>query len=1126
MTSLARFSLANRALVALVCVLAVAAGVFSAVTLRRELIPSLELPLAAVVTPYPGASPEVVETEVSDVVESAVAGVPGLVSTSSSSSSGLSSVTLELEYGTSVGEAQREVQQAVTRAARLLPEDVVPQVITGSVEDLPVVQLAVSAGPASGDGTVTQADLVRAVETVVLPDLEDVDGVRDASLSGAAGQQVLVALTPEGTTALAGAGLGPDAVAGALAANGVVAPGGTLTTEGRTLDVQVGSRLSTAEDVAAVPLAPGAAPAAEVLTVGDVASVASVPAPTTSLARTDGEPSIGIAVTRTPDGNTVAISDEVGALLPDLRAALEEQTGQDAALTVVFDQAPFIDSSVEDLAVEGVLGLAFAVLVILVFLLSVRSTLVTAVSIPLSLLVALVGLFAGGYTLNLLTLSALTISIGRVVDDSIVVVENITRHLRMPGADRRTAITTGVREVAAAVTASTVTTSAVFLPLAVVGGTAGELFRPFAVTVALALGASLLVSLTIVPVLCSWFLRVPEGASGAEGDGADGVVSAAAGPAAEPPDRLQRGYLPVLRASLRRPLLTLAAAVAVLAATVGLATTLETDFLGSSGQNTLTVTQQMPPGTSLEATDEAARRVEAVIADQPEVVTQQVTVGSSDPTAALFGGGAGGSSTASFAVTLALGDDAEALRDRLRAELDDLDGVGEVTTSLGQGGPGTEGVEVVVQAPDEASLREATAQVRDAVAGTPGAEDVSDDLAAELPTLTVAVDRERAAAVGLTEAAVGQAISARTQGSTIGVVESPDGAQDVVLRVGDAPTDVPALAELPLAAPLAPDGTVPLSSVAAVEEVAQPTSISRRDGRRSATVQAAVAADEAGGLGALSQELDQRLTDLELPAGASATLGGVSADQEETFGQLGLALLAAIAIVYTVMVATFRSLVQPVLLLVSIPFAATGALAVLAATDTPLGVAGLIGALMLVGIVVTNAIVLIDLVNQYRRRGLGVLDAVVEGARHRLRPILMTAAATVLALTPMALGLTGGSAFISQPLALVVIGGLVSSTVLTLVIVPVLYLLVERRSGHRMSRREYRRARREAARRALAAFDAEHAQAPGSAGGGSSDGGVSSDGSAGSQAPVAAARPDGATAGTNGAALPPRSVLR
>jgi len=1022
-----RFSLANRALIALITLVAVGAGLYSAGSLRQELIPSLQLPLAAVVTSYPGASPEVVEQQVTDVVESAVGGVPGLEGTTSTSSSGLSVVTVELEYGTGLTTAQQDVQTAVTRAQRLLPEGADAQVITGSIDDLPVVQLAATGGA-------SEADLAARLRDVVVPALEDVDGVRSVALSGTRADVVTLDVDP---AALAAADLGPDAITTALTSNGVVVPAGSVTTGGRTLDVQVGQQLTSAADVAALPVGPDTL-------LSDVARVTAAPAGATSVTRTDGAPSIGVAVTKRPDGNTVEVSAQVAELLPEL----EDSLGEGGRLTVVFDQAPFIEQSVEDLAVEGLLGLGFAVLVILVFLLSVRSTLVTAVSIPLSLLIALVALRAGGYTLNLLTLSALTVSIGRVVDDAIVVVENIKRHLDA-GEAKAAAIFHGTREVAVAITASTATTVAVFLPLAVVSGAAGELFRPFAVTIAVALVASLLVALTIVPVLSWWFLRdgsrrrrASTRTTGAPAAGASAVVAEQG----DHPDRLQRAYLPLLRSSLAHPVVTLLAAVLVLAGTVGLATQLKTDFLGSTGQNTLTITQELPPGTDLATTDAAAARVEALLADVPEVVTSQLTIGSGDAATAAFAGG-GSASTATFSVTLGLEDDATAVQERLRADVErlsaeaggeDADPLGTVTVSAGAAGFGSSGVAVSVTAADEDVLREATAAVRELVTATAGTQDVTDDLAAALPTLQVVVDREAAAAAGLSEAAVGQAVAARVQGATVGRVQTATGPSDVVLRLGAAPADVEALRRLPLAGPA---GVVPLSAVASVEEVAQPTSITRTDGQRSATVSAALGDTD---LGTVTADLTAGLADLDLPAGAQASIGGASADQEEAFGQLGLALLAAIAIVYVIMVATFKSLAQPLVLLVSVPFAATGALAALVVTGTPLGLAALIGALMLVGVVVTNAIVLIDLVNQHRRAGEALVPAILEGARHRLRPILMTALATMLALTPMALGLTGGGAFISQPLALVVIGGLFSSTLLTLVLVPVLYLLVER----------------------------------------------------------------------------------
>ena len=337
MSLLTRFSLANRALIALVTLVAVGAGLYSAGSLRQELIPSLQLPLAAVVTSYPGASPEVVEQQVSDVVESAVGGVPGLEGTSSTSSSGLSVVTVELEYGTGLTTAQQDVQTAVTRAERLLPEGADAQVITGSIDDLPVVQLAASGGA-------SEADLAARLRDVVVPALEDVDGVRSVALSGTRADVVTLDVDP---AALAAADLGPDAITTALTSNGVVVPAGSLTSGGRTLDVQVGQQLTSAADVAALPVGPGTL-------LSDVARVTAAPASATSVTRTDGAPSIGVAVTKRPDGNTVEVSAQVAELLPEL----EESLGEGAELTVVFDQAPFIEQSVEDLAVEGLLGSA------------------------------------------------------------------------------------------------------------------------------------------------------------------------------------------------------------------------------------------------------------------------------------------------------------------------------------------------------------------------------------------------------------------------------------------------------------------------------------------------------------------------------------------------------------------------------------------------------------------------------------------------------------------------------------------------------------------------------------------------------------------------------------------------
>lgn len=1044
MTKLTLFSVRNRALVALATVFAVLAGLWSANALPRELFPSLEFPILAVVTPVPGASAAVVEERVSAPMEFAAQRLSGVVEVTSTSSDGFSAVTIELDYGTDLGNAQTDLQRSVL-SVQDLPDGAEPQVFAGSIDDFPIIQLSATGGDDA-------ADLVRRLEELVVPDVEDIEGVRGVQLTGVADRLVRVDLDEEAALA---AGVDAGTVAQLLQANGVVVDAGTVLDGSTELPVQVGARIDSVEDIAALPLVvpatpaqpeaptseqPGADPAAQPeapasATLGDVAVVELSERAPTAYTRTNGEPSVGLQVTKTPDGNAVEISRALDELIPDLETVLAG-----GELVVVFDQAPFIEQSIEDLTTEGLLGLGFAILVVLVFLLSVRLTLVTALSIPLSLLVALLGLQVFGYTLNIFTLGALTIAIGRVVDDSIVVIENIKRHMAL-GEDRMTSIVTAVREVAGAITSATAATVAVFIPLGLVGGQVGELFRPFAFTVAIAMLASLFVALTIVPVLGYWFL------------GSSGGVSAKDLERADRPDRLQRGYLPVLRRALAHPVTTLALAGLVLVATGFGATQLKTDFIGSSGEDTLTVTLEMPTGTSLDDTDAAAQEVEAWLAGREDVESYQVVVGSSGGFETIFLGGGG--STATFAVSLDEGTDGDVFGEELQSQVPEPEG-GRLAVAGSTQQPGASNLEVVVSAADPDDLAAAAADVVDAVEAA-GGTDISNNLADTALSLRVTVDRDAAADVGLTETQVGQVVSAVSTGSTVGQVDLGADILPVVVEQGEAPQTLDELAAVVVGA--GPDGPVTLADVATLEQVDELAQITRVDGQRSAVIEASPTGDN---LGALTADLTQRLDGLDLPEGVQVELGGVSSDQADAFASLGLALLAAIAIVYLVMVATFNSLLQPILLLVSVPFAATGSLAMLLLTDTPLDVAAMIGMLLLVGIVVTNAIVLIDLVNQHRNRGASISEAVIEGSRHRFRPIVMTALATIGALTPLALAVTGGGAFISQPLALVVIGGLVSSTALTLILVPVLYLLVERAKERLAQRRETRRGRHEA----------------------------------------------------------------
>jgi multidrug efflux pump subunit AcrB len=1214
MTSLTRLSLANRMIVGLATLAIIVFGVLATLNLKQELLPSIQVPTAIVTASYPGVSPQIVADDVSEPLERALTGVSGVTKVQSTSSNGIATITVEWEYGLDPDTVVGDIRNAVDGIVPTLPDQVETEVITGSTEDIPVLLLAVAS-----DAPLEEAG--RQVENVAVPELSGIEGVRSVTVTGQETTQLLVTLRPPD---LRKHDVTAQAVTQTVQGQATITSAGSSFDKDLELAVEVGTSTNTVEQFQALQVPTPDGPVA-LSAVADV-NVDSIES--TSIARADGRPALSLAVLKDTDADAVEISHSVRAQIP----SLEQKLGNNTTITIIFDQAPLIEQSIEDLTVEGLLGLAFAVLVILGFLFSVRATLITAISIPLSLLIAMIALQLGEYSLNIFTLAALTVAVGRVVDDSIVVVENIKRR----AAGHRTLTTVdilaSVREVARAVTASTLTTVIVFAPVAIVSGVVGELFRPFAITVAVALGASLLVSMTVVPVLAYWFLRggaggpnqqQPEAQTAAE---RDGTTAEAVSHTAEETKvtRLQRGYLPILRFGLRQPFITLGAALLVFIATLGAATFLKTDFLGSvTDQTTLAIQQELPPGTRLSTTSAAAEQVESILQADPQVKNYLTTIGGS-----LVPGVPRGTNTAEFTVLLIEGARADALRPQLQQKMTELDAsAGEITVTMTNNEGTSNDLTVTVSSENSTDLQTGAKRIEQELETIPGLTDIRSNLEEQRKLLRVNVDKKKAASLGFTQADVGQAVSSALRGTPVGSVTIEGEQRDILVRGEEAddpsPSDIGNI-ELPVSQlqqqkaqekasdelankqqaladeqqrqaeqatadqeaelrkqrakledsrsdtvdelgktrrqladsrrqlarleanpprPPRPNPTIPpvpvtsdqlahqlqmeqwaqqvaqlaaavtqteqgidqieasidqidesieqldkqldtadeqaeeaaeqrekqeklqdeqealadirakpvkVKNVAKVQAVLAPTTVTQIEGTPSVTI---IATPEAADLGALTATIQGRLDAItDLPPGVTATLGGAAENQQEAFTQLGLAMLVAIALVFMIMVGTFRSLVQPLILMVSIPFAATGAVAGLLITDTPLGVPAMVGLLMLIGIVVTNAIVLIDLINQYRRRGQDLRSAIIDGARLRLRPIIMTASATIFALMPMALGLTGGGAFISGPLAIVVIGGLVSSTVLTLLLVPVLYSLVERRSERRRLR--------------------------------------------------------------------------
>ena len=1145
MSFLTRLSLKNRALIALISVVAIIFGIIGAGALKQELFPSLENPQATVTASYEGATPEAVEQEVTDPLEGALTALPEVEDMTSTSSAGSSSITVSTKYGEDSDDVVKALQRAVSQIQATLPDGVEPNVNTMGTDDIPVLALSVTSGA-------DEDKLAANLNDIAEPELKKIDGVSQVMIAGAKSKQVEITIRQDD---LEDEGANLDEIAGVLQSNGIPTSAGQLKTTDGSAPVEVGTRIRSVDAIKDLVINGKDDP----IKLSDVADVKIANEPVESISRTNGQPSLSVSIMKESDANTVDVSDAVAEKLPDL----EKSMGENTEFVSAFDQAPFIEQSIHDLLVEGGLGLFFAVLVILVFLLSVRATIITAISIPLSLLIAMVGLWMGGETLNMLTLGALTISIGRVVDDSIVVIEAIRRR-HASGGEKFANILAAVSEVSGAITASTLTTVAVFLPLAFVSGQTGEMFRPFALTATIALLSSLFVALTIVPVLAYWFLRQREAkvkltraekaeirrnrkgmlsdwrtekkaekkaskkqnilTSGrhdetAEASTAGTAVSAGAAPAGprygaadeeagevdelagmhSPVTRLQKTYMPVISFSTKHPVAMILIAILILAGTGAMIPQLKTELFGDTGQDSLQVAQTFDPGTDLDEASKQAEPVEKILEDNSDVESYQLSIGGTS-----FGFTDDSSITGTYIVNSKSGVSAQSISSKLQEEFDELKDVGQVEVQSQSSMPGAQTIDVTLSASDTEELDDATKAVTDKLEGVSGTQSVTSDVEAVQPVIEVKVDHKKAAEENLTEASIGQYVQRAMHGQNIGEVVIDNVSHSVLLfdrnadtvdklrdlkipgkpkettpAAGDAGAagagdagaagagdagagdagagagadgagagagggdagaagDPGAIAGAP--APTSEPRFITLDDVAEVKEIKTAPTIRHTDSQRSTTVSVTPEGDD---LGTVSTAVETALADVDVPDSVSIDTGGATQEQNEAFSQLGLAMLAAILIVFVIMVATFKSLLQPLILLVSIPFAATGSIALSLLTDTPLGLTSMIGLLMLIGIVVTNAIVLIDLINHFRARGVDLRAAIVHGARLRYRPILMTAAATIFALVPMALGLTGGGVFISKPLAIVVIGGLVSSTLLTLILVPVLYLLLE-----------------------------------------------------------------------------------
>lgn len=1010
MSFLTSMALRRPTVTVLAILLVLVSGVGAYRSLQVELFPQIDFPLVAVFVAYPSADPEGVVRSVTEPIEQAIADTPELESIQSTSSEGRSAIFANFRYGTDMVDAQAAIEAAVSGVA--FPDGVQePDVGRFNPDEFPVIQFSVVSGK-------PLPDLQEFVQSRIVPEISGLEGVMDVSLAGTVDRSVRVTVDAE---KMAANDIPLFQIAGALSENNLTLPAGLIFDGSQAIIAKTTHTLDSVQDIE--DLIVGGSAATGPVRLADVATVTLGNGTPDSIDRTNGKPGIGVSVTKQPDANTVDVTTAVNEALDSI-----EGLPSDVEIVVVADQGPEIQQQIDTLAREAIFGFLFAVSVVFAFMFTIRPTvvrgffntlrptIVIALSIPLSILTGILLMFSQDMTLNFMTFGGLAISVGRVVDDSIVVLENVYRHIQ-GGRERWRAALDATTEVGPAILASTMTTVVVFLPLAFIPGLFGAFFSPFALTVTFALIASLFVALTAVPVLGAYFLRpgdLPEGA----GDEGELML---------PETALQRFYTSILRWVLRHKLVTLLAAAAITLSSLGLTAIIPVNLFGGETNN-LQIELTMPPGTTSEQTLTEVIEIEDRLNDVSDLYS--VTVGASE--FGFFSGG-GEARRAEFFITLR--DDApENVAETLREELA-RPGRAISVTELADGPPAG-GVDIAVTGPDYEDIAAVSRELTASLATIEDLVNLENTVAQARPEVAIEVDPERAAFLGLTTRQVAVQLSLFLIGQAVTTI-TIDGENLDVVVAGD-PRAAGGLGGLESLIVAGQAGSAPLGQIAELAMREGPVAINRTDRVRSAGITADIIGDDAQAVGVL---VDERIAELDLPPGVRVESAGIFADIAEGFQAVFISMAIGIVLVYLVMVASLGSLRNPFVIITTLPLALIGVFGALAITGRSLGLPAMMGMLLLIGIVVTNAIVLIAFVEQQRGRGMGVYDALISGARVRLRPILMTALTTSFALLPLAVASEGSGGIISAEMATVVIGGLMSSTALTLIVLPIVYIL-------------------------------------------------------------------------------------
>ncbi|HAM79712.1 efflux RND transporter permease subunit [Ornithinibacillus bavariensis] len=1014
MKNFVNFVIKNKLAVWILTIIIIFSGMYSGTRMKTEMIPDISIPYLMVTGVYPGATPEKVMEEVSIPIEKIVENLEDVKAVYSNSYSNMASIQVEYDYGIDMDEAKRALDSALDNVT--LPEGAEAPTITAiSMDMMPVVVLSVSSD------TEDIVDLTSTVEDIILPNLEKLDGVASATTTGQHIEDIELRYDEEKMAAL---GITEDDVKQMIQASDMSVSLGLFEFKEGEQAVAVDGKFMSEDDLKnmLIPVTPSETQPLPFVKLSDIASV-EVVGKVQSVSRTNGENAIAIQVVKGQDANTVDVVNAVKDLMKE-----EEGKIEGLNVDISLDQGEPIEESVATMVEKAVFGGLIAVLIILLFLRDFKSTIISIISIPLSIFIAMMLLNWMDITLNIMTLGAITVAIGRVIDDSIVVVENIYRrlHLKTEKLNGRALIREATLEMFRPIASSTLVTVAVFAPMIFVGGMVGELFMPFALTMTFALGGSLLVAITVVPALSHFLFKKKLYSEKTE------VKHKEAG-------KLANWYKSILRWTLNHKIITSTVAILLLVGSLLLTPLIGFSFLGSEEEKVMYLTYTPATGELPDETLENVTAVEQEMLKRDDIDIVQLSITDNDPQASMMVGGGG-------ALMYLIFDPDMKDFPKVREEIE------EYVFNIGQSGEwksqnfstmsfASNELSYTLYSEDLDKLNDSVDKVEEILKENKGLKDVSSSKEDSYVEYTFKVSQDELLQYGLTTGQIVMLLNPNRTEDVLTTIEKDGNELNVIVQheqQTEKPKSIDELLDTEVETALGT--TMPLSELVTVEEGTTLNTLARSKGEYYASVTGTILEDD---ISKVSSEVDKAVDKLELPKGVSVGVSGVTADMEETFTQLGFAMLAAILIVYFILVVTFGEGLAPFAILFSLPFTVIGSLVGLLIAGETISVTVMMGLLMLIGIVVTNAIVLVDRIIHMEHDGLEMREAILEAGATRLRPILMTAIATIGALVPMLFGDAGGG-LISKGLAITVIGGLASSTLLTLIVVPIVYEILSK----------------------------------------------------------------------------------